>query len=291
MDIRQLRYFIAIAEEKQLTRAAHRLHMAQPPLSRQLSLLEQELSVSLFERNGRSLQLTEEGKILYSKAKSIIQQLEETIVEIKDTGEGLRGNLQIGAIHSCIPFLSDRIRYFQKHYPLVNLKIWEGNPAYLTKQIEKRNIEIAILRAPFKEGNFSSIHLSQEPYVLVTPANWGQFQSQTSVSLYDLHHIPFLFLHRDMEDSYHQTILNECNKKNIKLHIACECPDAAFIFMLIMAGIGASILPKSAVSYISKQFINIIDLTDFPFQSQSSIIWLKNRPLSKSAQRFIECTR
>ncbi len=69
MDIRKLRYFIVIAEEKQLTRAAQRLHMAQPPLSRQLSLLEQELSVNLFERNGRNMYLTEEGNILYTKAK------------------------------------------------------------------------------------------------------------------------------------------------------------------------------------------------------------------------------
>ncbi|HDR3335956.1 TPA: LysR family transcriptional regulator, partial [Bacillus anthracis] len=93
MDIRKLRYFIVIAEEKQLTRAAQRLHMAQPPLSRQLSLLEQELSVNLFERNGRNMLLTEEGKILYMKAKNIILQLEETITEIKDTSEGLRGKL------------------------------------------------------------------------------------------------------------------------------------------------------------------------------------------------------
>ena len=71
MDIRKLRYFIVIAEEKQLTRAAQRLHMAQPPLSRQLSLLEQELSVNLFERNSRNMHLTEEGKILYTKAKTL----------------------------------------------------------------------------------------------------------------------------------------------------------------------------------------------------------------------------
>nr|WP_025986956.1 LysR family transcriptional regulator [Bacillus anthracis] len=101
MDIRKLRYFIVIAEEKQLTRAAQRLHMAQPPLSRQLSLLEQELSVNLFERNGRNMLLTEEGKILYMKAKNIILQLEETITEIKDTSEGLRGQ----AIYWSISFL------------------------------------------------------------------------------------------------------------------------------------------------------------------------------------------
>ncbi|EEL50043.1 Transcriptional regulator, LysR [Bacillus cereus Rock3-44] len=290
MDIRQLRYFIAIAEERQLTRAAHRLHMAQPPLSRQLSLLEQELSVNLFERNGRNMHLTEEGKILYIKAKSIIGQLEETITEIKDTGEGLRGNLSIGAFHSCIPFLSEKIRYFQENYPNVNLKIWEGGPLYLTEHLANRNIEFAVLRTPFNKEIFSSICLSKEPFVLVAPAKWELHHSQLPISINELHRIPLLLLHKDKEDSYHQLVIDECNRRGIKLNIACECPDSAFVLMLIMAGIGASILPKSAISYIPQEFIRIVDLIDFPFQSESSIIWLKDRKLSNRARRFIECT-
>ncbi|PFS66674.1 LysR family transcriptional regulator [Bacillus cereus] len=290
MDIRKLRYFTVIAEEKQLTRAAQRLHMAQPPLSRQLSLLEQELSVSLFERNGRNMHLTEEGKILYTKAKNIIQQLEETITEIKDTGEGLRGNLSIGAFHSCIPFLSEKIRYFQDNYPHVNLKIWEGGPLYLIEQLENRNIELAILRAPFNEDVFSSISLSKEPFVLVMPAKWELYHSQLPIPLTELSHIPLLLLHKDTENSYHQLVIDECKNLGIQLNIACECPDSAFILMLIMTGIGASILPKSAVSHIPQEFIKIVDVMDFPYQSESSIIWLKDRKLSKRAQRFIECT-
>ncbi|PDZ04628.1 LysR family transcriptional regulator [Bacillus cereus] len=290
MDTRKLRYFTVIAEEKQLTRAAQRLHMAQPPLSRQLSLLEQELSVSLFERNGRNMHLTEEGKILYTKAKNIIQQLEETITEIKDTGEGLRGNLSIGAFHSCIPFLSEKIRYFQDNYPHVNLKIWEGGPLYLIEQLENRNIELAILRAPFNEDVFSSISLSKEPFVLVMPAKWELYHSQLPIPLTELSHIPLLLLHKDTENSYHQLVIDECMNLGIQLNIACECPDSAFILMLIMTGIGASILPKSAVSHIPQEFIKIVDVMDFPYQSESSIIWLKDRKLSKRAQRFIECT-
>lgn len=232
MDIRQLRYFIVIAEERQLTRAAHRLHMAQPPLSRQLSLLEQELSIKLFERNGRNMHLTEEGEILYTKAKNIIHQLEETITEIKDTGEGLRGNLSIGAFHSCIPFLSEKIRYFQDNYPNVSLKIWEGGPLYLIEQLENRNIELAILRTPFNKDVFSSICLSKEPFVLVMPAKWELYHSQLPLSLTELIHIPLLLLYKDKEDSYHQLVIDECKHLGIKLNIACECPDSALFLCL-----------------------------------------------------------
>ncbi|MED1406172.1 LysR family transcriptional regulator substrate-binding protein [Bacillus mycoides] len=122
------------------------------------------------------------------------------------------------------------------------------------------------------------------------PAKWELYHSQLPLSLTELIHIPLLLLHKDKEDSYHQLVIDECKHLGIKLNIACECPDSAFILMLIMAGIGASILPKSAVSYIPQEFIKIVDLIDFPYQSKSSIVWLRDRRLSKRAQRFIECT-
>lgn len=289
MDIRQLRYFIAIAEEKQLTRAAHRLHMAQPPLSRQLALIEQELSVPLFERNGRDMYLTEEGKLLYKRAKSIVNQLEETVVEIKDMEEGIRGVLSIGIVHSCIPFISEKIRYFRENYPLVTLKIWENNPSYLCKQLEERDIELALLRAPFKKAIFSSVRLSEEPFVLVMPAKWELSDSKTAIQLDELKNIPLLLLHKDKEDSYHQMIMSECSRMGIELDSVCECPDSAVLIMLIMDGVGASILPKSVASYIPREFIRVMDILNFPFKSESSLIWLKDRQLSKSASRFIEC--
>ncbi|MDD1370986.1 LysR family transcriptional regulator substrate-binding protein, partial [Bacillus sp. MHSD17] len=130
----------------------------------------------------------------------------------------------------------------------------------------------------------------KEPYVIVMPAKWELYHSQLPIPLTELSHIPLLLLHKDKENSYHQLVIDECRHRGIQLNIACECPDSAFILMLIMTGVGASILPKSAVSHISQEFIKIVDVMDFPYQSESSIIWLKDRTLSKRAQRFIECT-
>ncbi|WP_312029591.1 LysR family transcriptional regulator [Paenibacillus sedimenti] len=96
MDIRQLRYFIAIAEEKQITAAAKKLHMAQPPLSQQLKLLEQDLGVKLFEKRGRFLQLTDAGNTLYRYAMKITKDMEEAQTEVTQIGSGVRGKLSIG---------------------------------------------------------------------------------------------------------------------------------------------------------------------------------------------------
>lgn len=291
MDIRQLRYFVVIAEERQLTRAAHRLHMAQPPLSRQLTLLEQELGVPLFERNGRNMDLTEAGKLLFKRAECILNQLHETVAEVKETGEGLRGVLTIGTIHSCIPYLSGVIRSFRETYPLVTFKLWEESPSRLSEHLEKRDVELAILRSPIKMDHFSMLRLPEEPFVLVTPPTWTRFDSQAAIALDELHGVPLLLLHKGKEMSYHEWVVNECRRLGLELDIICECPDAAMLLMLVAGGIGAAILPKSFAMYIPREFVKIKDIADFPFQSESYLIWMKNRHLSKVASRFIQTCR
>lgn len=98
MDIKQLKYFIAIAEEGSISKAAKRLHMAQPPLSQQLKALEAELGIELFERHTRKLEITSAGQAMYHKAKQILQLMDITIKEVKDINDGLAGKLSIGTV-------------------------------------------------------------------------------------------------------------------------------------------------------------------------------------------------
>ncbi|MEH6947726.1 LysR family transcriptional regulator [Bacillus sp. JJ634] len=291
MDIKQLRYFVTITEEGQITRAAKRLHMAQPPLSRQLILLEQELGVTLLERNGHNLELTEAGKLLYNRAQSILNQLDQTITDIKGTGEGLHGVLSIGTYVSCIPHLTGRIHYFRQQYPLVHFKLWEGGPFYLREHLEKRNIEIAILKLPLKMNNISMIRLPGEPFVLVMPGDWDiPISTKTAIRMKDIAEIPLLMLHvyGDRERSYHETVIHECRRYDFEPNIVCECPNVSVILSLIIAGIGASILPKNFVSSHLSTKVKVVDILDFPTQAETAVIWLKDRRLSESALRFIE---
>ncbi|MGV2805411.1 LysR family transcriptional regulator, partial [Clostridium perfringens] len=125
MDIRQLRYFLTIAQEGQITRAAKQLNMEQPPLSRQLKLMEEELGVLLFERSGKQLQLTHAGELLQNRAASLLNQFNETLTEVKEIHAGIRGMLSIGAVVSCISLLPQRIQIFRQQYPEVTFKIRE----------------------------------------------------------------------------------------------------------------------------------------------------------------------
>src|SRR5699024_11305734 len=116
LNLKQLRYFYEIANEEQITRAAKKLHIAQPPLSQALKALETNLGVLLFERNGRQMELTDAGKVLYGKAKTIVHQIDETIIEVKETGKGNRGTVSIGCNKSCFSHITEKINVYQKHF-------------------------------------------------------------------------------------------------------------------------------------------------------------------------------
>src|SRR5579875_2326548 len=117
MDIRQLRYFVAIAETGQVTAAARRLKIAQPPLSQQLKLMEDELGVSLFERDRRQMILTEEGKVLYQRALDILQMFDESIREVQDLSSTVHGTLAIGCTLYGSPLLLRAVKQLRASYP------------------------------------------------------------------------------------------------------------------------------------------------------------------------------
>ena len=128
MDIRQLKYFLTIAEEEQITAAAKRLHMAQPPLSQQMKLLEDELDIQLFKRGPRRIHLTDAGKLLQKRARQILELSDSTIREITDCKRGVRGTLKIGTVSSSGSILLRQgMQNFYHHFPDAHFEIHEGN--------------------------------------------------------------------------------------------------------------------------------------------------------------------
>ncbi|PWI57486.1 LysR family transcriptional regulator [Sulfoacidibacillus thermotolerans] len=286
MDIRQLRYFVTIAKEGQITRAAQKLNMAQPPLSQQLRLLEQELATELIERKGRSIELTEAGRVLYHKGEQLLHHLEDIVLEVKETGEGIRGVLSIGIVISCLAVLPQRLVEFRGKYPSVYFKIREGDTSTLSMLLKNRSIELAIVRLPLSSDEFSLLRLPDEPYVLLSPVDWKITES--SVKLRELAELPMLLLHRISGSGQFELIVNECRKAGFEPHAITECADPTILITLVAAGLGATIIPKSTVSLFPLQNIRMTHLEDFSVQSEAAVIWLKDRYLSKPAERFIE---
>lgn len=292
MDIRQLRYFLAIAREGQITRAAKTLNIEQPPLSRQLKLIEEELGVTLFDRNGKRMTLTEAGTVLQAKAEALIHQLEETVTEITEIDQGIQGVLSIGSVFSCVSLLPEKIAFFRERYPRVTFKILEGDHVVLGEYLEDRSIEMVVTRLPFESsydsGRYAVLRLPSDPFVMIVPKKRNWRPAQSSFLLKDLATTPLIALKSDKTIQLNEKIVNECRRLGFEPNIICECSSVSITIALVIAGIGVTILPKSVLSAFSVADIELFDLPDITVQSDVGIIWLKNRYLTKKAQRFIE---
>lgn len=171
MDIKQCRYFIAIAEEKQITAAARRLHMAQPPLSQQLKLMEEELGVILFERKGRMMELTQAGRSFYDYAVTLTKYMEEAVMEMQSFRHGIRGKLAIGINTISDRLIPQALQQFRTTHPQVTYKIQQNESAQLCRLLEDGKVELACVRMPVQTERYEVLHLPQEPlfYISSTP--------------------------------------------------------------------------------------------------------------------------
>lgn len=291
MDIRQLRYFLTIAREGQITRAAKQLNMEQPPLSRQLKLMEEELGVTLFERSGKQLRLTHAGELLQQRADSLLNQFNETLTEVKELHAGIRGMLSIGAVVSCISLLPQRIHSFRQNYPEVTFKIREGDHSLLADQLDQRHIELAITRLPFESRfgpeRYAVLPLPSDPFVAVLPVSWESGSTPGQISMRELAEHPFLSLKTDQTKGMHERVIQEFNRSGHPPRVICECSSVAIIVALVAEGIGATILPESVMSSFAIPNIRTLTIPSADFQSDVGIVWLKDHVLSNRARHFL----
>lgn len=292
MDIRQLRYFVTTAREGQVTRAAKTLHIEQPPLSRQLKLMEEELGVRLFDRTGRGLKLTPAGERLRQMAELLLVQMDETIREVKEIGQGLKGVLSVGSVVSCFSLLPKRIERFRAAYPQVTFKISEGDHALLGEQLEQGTIELIVARLPFEAMSdpkrYGIMPLPSDPFVALIPDSWTSFPKEGAIAMRDLASHPLLALKSANTKQMHEQLLGECLRHGFQPEIICECSSVAVILSLIAEGIGAAVLPESVMRSFPTERIRTLAISDANFFSDVGIVWLKDRYLSKTAERFIE---
>ncbi|WAA13418.1 LysR family transcriptional regulator [Fervidibacillus halotolerans] len=288
MDLKQLRYFYTIAKEGQITKAAKVLHMAQPPLSQSLKLLEEELDVVLFERNGRKMELTKAGNVLYTRLQSIFEQLEDTILEVQDTKKGVKGKLSIGCAKTCFSYLPERLKKFQKMYPNVTFELREGDTYMLSEQLKKKEIDIAFVRLPLQLESFSSIPLPDERYVAVLPRSWQHWREKEHISLEELAQLPLMLLHRIQGIGQFEVILEAFHKRGYQPKIICECPDVDMLLGLVSEGLGVSIVPESTFLKPFSGNVTVLPITDETIVSKACVIWLKDRYLPQQAKNFLD---
>src|SRR5689334_19836952 len=166
MELRHLRYFIAVAEEGHVTRAAERLGMQQPPLSQQIKAMEQELGVQLFRRRARGVELTVAGTTLLDQARGVLARFDHALLLTRRTARGEQGRLNVGVAPTAPfhPFVPQVIRAFREAYPLVSMSLEECLSRQAIEQLHGEQIDIAFLRAPVTDPQGLTVHaLPEEP--------------------------------------------------------------------------------------------------------------------------------
>lgn len=282
MDIRQMRYFIAIAEEKNITAAASRLHMSQPPLSIQLKQMEDELGVRLVERNGKRLELTDKGTVLYRHALNIVHAFEEAKNEIQETDEGRKGSLAIGINTLSVPEFPEWIESFHSIYPLVYLRVVQNDSAYLAELVRNRALELALIRLPLPNRDLSYFHLYNEPFLFIC-----RKKEEGSITLEEISSLPLILPSTEGLGSYN-IIHQAFTKAQLPLNVVCECSDMKVLMELVSAGIGSTIVPKSVFKSYGHINLHAREIEDSVLKSSLGVVWLKQHNLSKPAEHFIE---
>lgn len=290
MDIRSIRYFLEVAQELNITRAAENLHMAQPPLSRQIQLLEQELGVKLFHRDRKRLQLTEEGLLLKNRGEQILTLMEKTETEIREFRHGVAGTLYIGSVEGRGPYLLSKwIADFRKRYPEVQYNLWNGSSDDVTSRLNKGLCDLALIVEPFDSESFDSIRVSSEPWAAMIPGNHPLASGESKeVNLKELVGHPLIIPSRK---SRTQEIIGWFNKIGQEPTILCELSHYLNAFELVKQGVGIAIFPASTGANIQSDEVIMKRIVNPEYVANYVLVWDRKRMLSTAAEKFVEYVR
>ena len=248
INLRLLRYFLAVAEELHFGRAARRLHIAQPPLSQQIRLLEQALGFPLFERTSRRVSLTPAGETMVAVARQCFADLKQGVTAARLEARGERV-LRVGYVVTAIlTFLPATVRAFRAQYPETHLQLREVSSSVQLQSLRAGNLDVAIVTDPVPDSHIRRHILLRDPLVLVLPSN-RRFRRIGKKGLAELTAEPFLLFPRAQTPSLWDHIMKACSQNGFVPQIHQEAQSWHAIFGMVAAGIGISVAPASAMEH------------------------------------------
>ena len=291
MNIRQLEYFIVMAETQQITEAAQPLYIAQPPLSRSLQRLENELGVVLFTRTKKGIELTDTGKVLYEKGRLLLKNYKDMLNVIKETEEGVSGTVRIGTGYPTVPLLAGKILSLRKHYPAVEFNITQEDPDKLLDMLRKGNLDIMFSPQTVDDPELESIPLEPDPLILVVNRQLDPAPEEDSIPIEKLEGIPFCMLRNGDFYGYNEILINECQKHGFTPHIFCQCNSASTAMTLVAQGLGLSYQPKMVVDTMTSQNLYGKCIQDFENTMFPAILRKKDAYMSGALKVFLSLFR
>ena len=251
MELWHLRYFIAVAEEGHITRAAERLGMQQPPLSQRIKAMESELGVQLLRRKGRGIELTDAGRTFLNNARTILAQVDHTFETTRRTARGEEGQICVGIVPTSPfhPFVPRVIRTFREAYPLVSLRLEERLGEELIELLLSEQIDAAFIRtAPVDPEGLVVSPLLEEPMLVALPSAHALARSDGTrdggLLLKNLARETFI-LYRPLGAGLREVTMVACRAAGFSPRVGQEAPRIASALSLVAVGLGISLVPAS----------------------------------------------
>ncbi|MEX3021121.1 LysR family transcriptional regulator [Kluyvera sp. STS39-E] len=286
IELRHLRYFVAVAEELHFGRAAARLNISQPPLSQQIQILEQQVGARLFARTNRSVSLTEAGRQFLADSRQILLQVNEAAARASRLHHGETGELRIGFTSSA-PFIkavSDTLSTFRQHYPDVHIQTRETNTREQISPLTEGKLELGLMRNTELPDTLDWQVILREPLLAMIHRD-NPLASQEAVSLVELGQQPFVFFDPHVGTGLYDDILGLMRRYGVTPTITQEVGEAMTIIGLVASGLGVSILPAS-FRRVQLQEMRWVPIAQADAVSEMWLVWSKHHELSQAAERF-----
>lgn len=284
MELRTLHYFTVAAQELNITRAAEKLSMSQPPLSNQIKGLEEELGVRLFLRGKRHLALTEEGTLLLRRAIQIQELVEKTRQEIAGLRKGMAGTIYLGMVEGQAPFLAARwIAGFREKFPLVRYNLWNGSSDDVLDRLRKGLADLAIIAAPYDTEHLDGFPVGREPWAAMLHPDHPLARAEgDTIPLSSLVEEPLIVPSRK---SRVEAIRRWFGEIGAEPNILCEMSNYMDAAALTSRGIGVSIFPQT--TSVSNGLVVSKAVTQPSRQVEYILVWNKGQSPSGLTREFI----
>jgi DNA-binding transcriptional LysR family regulator len=285
MELRHLKYFVAVAEELHFGRAAKKLHIAQPPLSQQIMNLEEELGIKLFDRSKRNIQITPAGSDFLTNARRVLLQVEQAAETARRIHSGKAGRLVVGFVGSVIhTFLPEGLRLFRERFPEVELVLHEINTAEQITSLHAKRIDVGFLYRDYQDPMLNSKTLMLAPLLAVLH-NKHPLSGRSSVNIRELAHDPFIANTRSSEPVVLDAFISLCHDAGFSPRIAQEAEQVQTVLGLVASGLGTCLLPDF-IKNIRRTGVKYIPLSGSPPKVELAVVW-RNDDASILVKSFV----
>jgi DNA-binding transcriptional LysR family regulator len=291
MELRHLRYFVAVAEELNFTRAAERLGISQPPLSLQIRQFEKEMGTSLLRRQTRGVELTNVGKLMLEEARDILKQVDGAKNDVRRRARGETGRIIVGAgggtyFHPLIPSI---IREYRMKFPDVVLTPEGSHSPLLVARLRAGLIDIAFIWSPISDGDGLTLEpLVDEDFVIILPLG-HQLNGSASVRLAALAKETFILPPREVNPSVYDSIISACHRAGFRPKLGPAVPQVVYTAPMVAAGMGVSIVPR-CIGRIQADGVFYLPTEGDAPRAAISLVYRRN-DRSPAVQNFVAASR